>query len=393
MTSNFFKVSILPLALFFVFACSGIPVVGVVSEQRISTRVDSEAARYLIADYLAGKGQGDALHARIDALYRDRDQNVSRRELLNLLSEEFSVDFAAAYFADRIGRNADNRRFREIYQEYRRAFAKGRTKLPAGIDGYEVIFVPTYLYKRLPLTGSDFAVPKKAMEKIGMPFQFIETVEDGSVETNAEIVARAIAERQRGGRRLILISASKSGPEVAMALTRLGDARTSHVAGWVNAVGALQGTPLADGRALADVEDLVGSVNPAGRESLMTERSRRRFDDFRVPEHILIVNYFGVPFSGDVSSWARRGFDLLSKYGPNDGILLLADMVFPRGATVVELGLDHFLLDGNIDAATVGLVSALIHLENVSAANGLPAASRKGQGALPANYSTEGQRD
>jgi len=60
------------------------------------------------------------------------------------------------------------------------------------------------------------------------------------------------------------------------------------------------------------------------------------------------------------SSWARRGFAPLSKYGPNDGILLLADMIFPAAVTVVELGLDHFLLDRNIDAATVGLVTAVM---------------------------------
>jgi hypothetical protein len=61
-----------------------------------------------------------------------------------------------------------------------------------------------------------------------------------------------------------------------------------------------------------------------------------------------------------VSSWARPGFTPLSKHGPNDGILLLSDMIFPGGITVAELGLDHFLLDQNLDAATVGLVTAVM---------------------------------
>jgi hypothetical protein len=36
-------------------------------------------------------------------------------------------------------------------------------------------------------------------------------------------------------------------------------------------------------------------------------------------------------------------------------------MIFPGGVTVAELGLDHFLLDQNLDAATVGLVMAVMH--------------------------------
>jgi hypothetical protein len=79
-----------------------------------------------------------------------------------------------------------------------------------------------------------------------------------------------------------------------------------------------------------------------------------------VPEHILVVNYFGIPLSGSVSAWARPGYVPLSKHGPNDGILLLSDMIFPGGVTVAELGLDHFLLDQNLDAATVGLVTAVV---------------------------------
>jgi hypothetical protein len=244
--------------------------------------------------------------------------------------------------------------------KYRRAFTENRLQLPASLAECEIMFVPSYLYRRLPITGTDFALPRKALQKVGLPVHFVETVEDGAVEVNADIVAAAIAARASRGRRLILVSASKSGPEVALALTRLGAARTKHVAGWINAVGALQGTPLADERAMPQIEQLVGAVDKAGMESLTTERSRRRFQSFRVPAHVSVVNYFGIPLSGNVSSWARPGCGVLAKHGPNDGILLLADMIFPGALTVAELGLDHFLLDRDIGATTVGLVAALV---------------------------------
>ena len=347
-------------------ACAGLPAHGRIGGQVVDTRVDAEVARYFLVSYLAGRRDKPALDARITEAYKNTRNELPDRAELKRLSEEFSVDFAAAYLADRIGHVPENRRFRDLYEDSRRAFSQKRLKLPVDSGLYEVIFVPTYLYKRLPITGGDFAVPRRALQRFGLAYHFVETVEDGAVETNAAIVAEAIGARARGGRRLIVVSASKSGPEVALALTRLGGAATRHVAAWINTVGALQGTPLTDEQRLPDAEDMVGAVDVAGMQSLMTERSRRRFQGFRVPSHILVVNYFGIPLSGSVSSWARPGFTPLSRHGPNDGILLLSDMIFPGGITVAELGLDHFLLDQNLDAATVGLVTAVIRWKGAS---------------------------
>jgi hypothetical protein len=341
-------------------ACAGLPVRGRIGAQAIDTRVDAEVARYYLASYLSGQRNDSLLDGRIADAYKNTRNDLPDRAELKRLSEEFSIDFAAAYLADRIVGVPENRRFRELFEENRRAFSQNRLKLPAGAADFEVMFIPTYLYKRLPITGGDFAVPKKALQRIGLPFHFVETVEDGAVEANAEIVVAAIGALARSGRRLILVSASKSGPEVALALTRLGSAATRHVVAWINTVGALQGTPLTDEQLLPEVEDFVGAVDVAGMQSLMTERSRRRFQSFHLPDHIIVVNYFGIPLSGSVSAWARPGFTPLSRHGPNDGILLLSDMIFPGGITVAELGLDHFLLDQNLDAATVGLVTAVM---------------------------------
>ena len=35
--------------------------------------------------------------------------------------------------------------------------------------------------------------------------------------------------------------------------------------------------------------------------SMTTARSRQRFASFRIPEHVLVVNYFGIPVSGSIS--------------------------------------------------------------------------------------------
>jgi hypothetical protein len=365
----------LPLRASWVFillalsACAGLPVRGMVGGQTIETRVDSEVARYYLANYLAGNHSNPVLDARIDQAYQTINGNVPGRSELKQLSDEFSIDFAALLLADEISRVPLNRRFRRVFNEAYdyalKALPEGRAKLPAEAAQYEALIVPSYLYKRGNLNGADLAAPRKALEKVGLICHFVETSDDGPIESNAEIVMAAIRARAQSGRRLIIISASKSGPEVALALTKLGPAETRHVAAWINTVGALQGTPLIDDNVIPELEFIVGKVNAAGVESMSVARSRQRFESFRVPEHLLVVNFFGIPLSGSVSFRARRGFFPMRKYGPNDGMVLLADMIFPGGITVAELGSDHFLMDQHLDVTAVALAITVIRwLEN-----------------------------
>ena len=356
-------------ALLSLSACAGLAVRGSVGGQTIDSRVDSEVARYYLASYLAGKHGNATLDERIDRVYQSVNGNLPDRGELKRLSEEFSNDFAALYLADQIERAPVNRRFRsafdKTYDYTRKALPENRVTLPAAAAGYEVMFIPAYLYKRITFTGADLAAPRAALQRVGFTCHFVETDEDGTVEANADLVIAAIRARAQSGRRLILVSASKSGPEVALALTRLGPAETRHVAVWINTVGALQGSPMADERLAPELEYIIGKVNLGGRESMMTALSRQRFHSFHVPEHVLVVNYFGIPVSGSISFLARRGFFPLQKYGPNDGVLLLSDMIFPGGITLAELGSDHFLLSDHLDITTVALAITVIGwLEN-----------------------------
>jgi hypothetical protein len=350
-------------------ACAGLSVRGSVGGQTFETRVDSEVARYYLGNYLAGQRSDAELDERIDRVYQSADGKLPDRNDLKHLSDEFSVDFAALYLADQIARAPVNRHFRNVFdQAYdytRKARREGGLTLPPAAADYEVLFVPTYLYKRFTFTGADFAAPRAALQRVGFTCHFVETDEVGAVESNADLVIAAIRARAQSGRRLIVVSASKSGPEVALALTRLGPAESRHVAAWINTVGALQGSPMADERLGPEIDLILGRPDAVGRESMMTARSRQRFESFRIPEHVLVVNYFGIPVSGSISFLARRGFFPLRKYGPNDGVLLLSDMIFPGGVTLAELGSDHFLLNDHLDVTAVALALTVIGwLEN-----------------------------
>lgn len=368
MNHNVLKFFVLWLAILSLAACSGVAVRGSVDGQTIDTRVDSKVARYYVEKYLAGKRDDKRLDERIDRVYQSNDGKLPDDRELKKLSDEFSVDFAALYFADRIAQIPANRRFRSVFNQFYRstneALAQGKARLPETAAHYEALIVPTYLYKRKLATGSALAAPRAALESVGMPCYFVETQDDGAVESNAELIMAAIRKRAQDGRQLIIISASKSSAEVALALTKLGPDETHHVAAWINAVGALKGVQLIDDNVMPDIEFVVGKIDPAGTASMTAAEGKRRFKTFHVPERVFVVNLMGIPMSGNIGFKASFGYVPLRKHGPNDGFVLLADAIYPGGVTLTALGMDHFILY-NVEALTISLVSTIIRwLEN-----------------------------
>ena len=116
------------------------------------------------------------------------------------------------------------------------------------------------------------------------------------------------------GRRLILVSTSKGGPETHLALDRLRQAgRGNHVAAWVNIGGLLNGTAVADHWSewprnwLATAGFALRGHGTASIESMTTEAGRTRFAGASLPPNVLVVNYLGVPMSSDVHSGVRVG--------------------------------------------------------------------------------------
>jgi hypothetical protein len=250
--------------------------------------------------------------------------------------------------------------FDRVMNDTQAAFDEGRATLPPAARRYTIYFVPGYLYRSHRATGADFRVPRETLARLGMAHHFIETDEDGPIEANADRVVAAIRNQRETDRRIILVSASKSGPEVALALTLLGHAQTRHVAAWINIVGALQGSLLADDHLRQRLKYIVGQVDPEGVQSLATHSSRKRFETFRIPESILVINYIGIPLTGSVSYRASRGYDTMRHEGPNDGLSLLPDLLFPDAPTLVEMGSDHFLLTERMEVKTVALAAALV---------------------------------
>ncbi len=342
-----------------------------VAGNAVSARVDSEDARlyrdWLLQDSFQEDGNPTVLlPSKLAILDRQAASSSLGREQLQELTQRHSVDLATLLFARSIladPRNAAlNALFTsELTRDQPNLESGDRTGLP------KVVFAPGFLYRSHPETGADFAVPRRHLSSLGIVNELIETKESGAIEENATRIAMAI--RQQQGHRIIIVSASKAGPEVALALGRLLEPmETRSVAAWINIGGLLGGSPLADQALRPPRRWLVrmalwwNDLEFAGIRSLRTSESRRRLSTLSIPADLPIVSVVAAPLSGDVSKRAADGYRKLRQLGPNDGLALLADQIPSGSRTLLLLGDDHFHTHKDPRVLTLALLATARHV-------------------------------
>ena len=324
----------------------------------VEALVDSESAQGLLLDLLA--------HRSIDA---DGDLPALREQArLRELSEEVSLDFAALSFARAMSADRMSRAVQASYHRFLRdsvAAAEQSFGRP-GAFPYTVLFAPSWMYRSHPETGADFAAQRRLLDRLGIANRLIASRQDASVEDNAAAIAGAVRAAQRDGKSVVVVSASKSGAEAALALSSvLAPEETSPVVAWINIVGALGGSPLADTALHPPTSWVARSVfwlrgwDWAGMTSMATEASRQRLRGARMPDSIAVVNVVAVPLSGTVGATVWFGYKVLRRHGPNDGAVLLADSVWPGGVNIVTIGPDHLFAPRDDDAHSLAMLRAI----------------------------------
>jgi hypothetical protein len=350
-----------------------LPAAGELHGQPVTTTVDSPLAKYYLEQYLAGQRQAPDWDARLDQLHNGHApaQPLTAAQLSEL-SRQFSVDTAALFYAKSLMEDPRNRELQALFTQQLEQLQNGGAEDGLDIDRqYRIVFVPGWLYRSKPWTGANMAAPRALLDRFGIEHHFIELLDNGSVEDNARLVANGLRPLLRDGRPVIVVSGSKGGPEVAMALGRLLEPEeTRPVKAWLNICGALQGSPLADkwtawpvAWATEALFRLRGWGGLDGLRSLSVRRSQQRASAIRLPEHIQVVNYIGVPVSGtilDTEFEKRFTYVQLRDYGPNDGLVLIPDEIEPSGRTVVEIGRGHFLNHPDFGLRTTALLLASI---------------------------------
>jgi hypothetical protein len=339
---------------------------------QLASLVDSEPAHRLLVDLLARRSLDRRLTAGVvsdqDGYPAASPAWLPDQAHLRRLAREVSVDFAALSFAHALSADERSRTVQDAFEDALRdgpARSEEVLRRPGGFP-YMVLFAPAWLYRSHPEVGADFARQRQLLDRLGIANRLIPTPESGSVEDNAAVIAAAIREAAREGRALIVVSTSKSGAEVALALSRLlRPEECASVVGWLNAGGALGGTPLADAALRPPAAWLTRTVlwftgwSLAGLTSITTAPSRARLEGARLPESIAVVNVVAVPVSGSVGRRLYGSYKMLRSDGPNDGVVLLADAVWPGGANLVALGSDHLFTELQEDGPGLALLRAL----------------------------------
>ncbi|MGH8594430.1 MAG: hypothetical protein ACREV3_11405 [Gammaproteobacteria bacterium] len=342
---------------------------GKFADIEISTTVDDPIASYYVESYLVGARRNrdwDAVLDEINARLADR---IPTSQELSRLSHEHSTDLAALVMARQLLQQAERQPLYRMFREELSAVVSrqqsGEWKSLQIESDALFLFVPGWLYRTDTTTGADFAQFRALLASHGAHVALAQTGENASVEDNAEFIAAQIRGIAASRQQVVIVSASKGGPETALALSMLGDeAASKYVMVWVNIGGLLHGTQLADFGLTWPVCWFVQlAVLPDGSfegiRSLSVAQSERRWQDFRVPEHLLVVNYLGIPLSGQISELARGGYSRLRANGPNDGLTFLTDAIAPTGVTIPEFGVDHFFLRPDVEAKTLALVGAI----------------------------------
>lgn len=205
------------------------------------------------------------------------------------------------------------------------------------------------------------------MNRAGFNTLLIETDEIGTVEENASILAGEVTRLGKKYKKVILVSSSKGGPEVALAIGKLMmPDQLRDVKAWISIGGLLRGTPSADQALkwprswLARIAFFFKGLRAQVIENLSTKKRKEVFAGLTFPSHIVTLQYVGVPLSGQIAEYVEGRYEDLREFGPNDGLTLLGDELVPGGIVITDLGLDHYYLDPEIDLKTFALTHVIL---------------------------------
>ncbi|MFK7873985.1 MAG: hypothetical protein AB8C84_12605 [Oligoflexales bacterium] len=337
---------------------------GNIAHEMISSQVDSPLASYFIEKYLKNDHSNKEFDEKISSFIRYAQNGDLTNQKLKRISEQGSLDLSAMIFAH-IHTQKNPKIKQSLLQNYQ-AVKENKIHLHLTSKNYKVILIPGLFYQSKPQAKGDLRDVKSILEKSGFEVKRAPILDTGTVEENSKIVAEFIQKESYHHKKIILISASKGGPETAYALGSLMPIEaTKKVAIWLSIGGALRGSPLANQwlswphRWLASTIGYFSGFSLQMLESLSIEQSTMRMNQISIPSHIRTFQLVGVPLSGTVIKEVQSGYKKLKKYGPNDGIVLLQDQIIPGSSVIIAMGLDHWYRDPDLKRKVIAFIATV----------------------------------
>jgi len=277
-----------------------------------------------------------------------KDDTLLSFEQLRDLSMRDGVDAATTVLYRAVLKSPRNAVFIERVRALGREAAS--CSPPSGVT---LAIVPGAFYRENPRSGADGRIVREQAERLGWVTESIPIASLGSLDENARIIRDWLAERRES--RIVLVSLSKGGSDVKMALSLPGaETAFERVHGWLNLCGILDGTPMADWLLSSNLIAVLNRLYYRLRgqpldflDGLRRAPGRPLSVRIRLPDHIRMINVVGFPLRHHMSNGlGRRCHRRLTPYGPNDGCLILADVCALPGHIYPIWGADHYLRSG-----------------------------------------------
>jgi hypothetical protein len=264
---------------------------------------------------------------------------------LQQITKQHGVDFATALLFDRFTNTSRHSAFIRRIDSLRSA-SPGceRPRLDA-----KVVIVPGALYVERPDMGGDGRMIREVAESFACRSSLVPLASLGSVTENARRIAVWLDQHQ--DEKLILVSLSKGGADLKLALCAPEAPRLfRNVIAWINVCGPLNGSLMAD-----------WILNSRVRTCLMRFQYWVQRRDFafvrelrcgspsmlnlplRFPPALKMISLVGFPLREHLTTpFSRFCHRTLSAWGPNDGTVLLSDLIAWPGEVYPVWGADHF---------------------------------------------------
>jgi hypothetical protein len=270
-------------------------------------------------------------------------------EALRQITEREGVDFATAVLFDRFQKAPERARFIHRIDALRKSDPTG----PAKIDA-KIVIVPGALYRERPDMGGDGRVVREVAESLGLQTDLIPLASFGSARKNAGLIRDWM--EQHAGERIILVSLSKGGADLKLALSASDAPDTfRNVVAWINVCGPLSGTRMANWILESRVRSWFFRWKLRCQKRDYQLITDLRHGDggpldiaLRPPATMKPVTLIGFPLRRHMTTrFSRFCHRTLAPAGPNDGTTLLADLHSVPGEIYPAWGMDHYFRPEN----------------------------------------------
>jgi hypothetical protein len=341
---------------------TAIPVSGILFGRNYTTTVDNLLAKQMLAEPES---------ENVNNFYAAYSGKPLDTKTLSEISKKYSMDVSTLYFLEKTYAKPENKEAQDLYLDYCDQLADGNYKGQLSpLYDYYVVFAPGLDY--LDTTnGGDFAKQRRLLTNNGIQNELILTGNWGFADDNAAIIARRLKELNKLHDKIIVVSASKGGLDVSIALGKLLEPEEiTSVKAWISVGGILRGSPVADKYLrwpkcwVAEVGLLFVGQKISLVEDVSYKKRKEEFEDFHFPKHIKRVHFVGAPLSTQIHKRIKSNYCSIRHFGPNDGITPIADEITEGGIVVTELGFDHYYKHPDIDKKTIALALTVASIQD-----------------------------